>query len=168
MKSILTLALFVVFSASSFAQKVAHINTNTLVEMMPERAQAEKELTNMTIELESLLTEMLQKYNDLYNSIVQNEDNWSPIIVKMKQDELKRMEQTIQEAKVMAEEEMVSKEMELVQPILEKAKNAIAEVAKEEGYDYVLDSSVGNILVSPDDKDILNLVIKKLGISFPE
>jgi outer membrane protein len=165
MKSILTLALFSLLSLGSIAQKVGHINTNELVELMPEKAQAEQELTNMHIELESLLAELLEKYNDLYNNIVQNESNWSPIIRKMKQDELKRLEQTIQEAKVMAEEEMVKKELELVQPILDKAKEAISQVAAEEGYDYILDTSVGNVLVFPENKDILELVAKKLGIS---
>lgn len=165
MKSLLIFAIIAVLSTSSFAQKVAHINTNELVEMMPEKALAEKELTNMHIELEALLNELLEKYNVIYNDIVQNGDKWSPVILKLKNDELNRLEQLINEAKAMAQEEMAKKEFELVQPILEKAKAAILKVANEQGYEYVIDSSNGALLVSPHNKDILNLVAAKLGIT---
>ena len=135
MKTFLAIAFFAFFSVSTHAQKVAHINTNDLVELMPEKAQAERELTNMHIELESLLNEHLEKYNQLYSNIVQNSDNWTPIILRLKEDELQRLQQTIEEAKLMAQEEMAMKELELIQPILDKAKKAITEVADEEGID---------------------------------
>lgn len=152
-------------STSSLAQKVAHINTNALVELMPEKAEAEQELIKMHIELEALMTELLEKYNAVYNDIAQNGNTWSDVILRVKNDELKRLEALIEEAKMMAQEELAKKEFELVQPILVKAKAAIQEVADDEGYEYVIDSSNGALLVFPDNKDILELVAVKLGIS---
>jgi outer membrane protein len=58
------------------------------------------------------------------------------------------------------------KEQELLKPIIEKAKKAISDVAKESGYAYVLDSSPGSpLLVKPEGDNIMNLVKKKLGIT---
>jgi len=56
------------------------------------------------------------------------------------------------------------KEQSLLQPIIDKAKNAINEVAKEGSFTYILDSSVGVVLYSVESDDILPLVKKKLGL----
>jgi len=165
MKTIFTVVTIVFLSTATFAQKVAHINTNALVELMPEKAQAEMQLTNMTIEFEALLKELLEKYNVMYTDLVQHGDNWSEVIKRIKEDELQKLQETIERAKRTAEEELTKMEFELVQPILEKAKAAITEVADEQGYEYVIDSSTGSLLVFPHDKDILHLVATKLGIS---
>ena len=165
MKSLLTVVLVAFLSTVSFSQKFAHINTNELVELMPEKAMAEQELTNMHIEFEALLAELLDKFNVMYADLVQNGDNWSGVIKRIKEDELQKLQETIANAKKVAEEAMAKLEFELVQPILAKAKQAIIEVADEEGYEYVIDSSTGSLLVSPKNKDILDLVANKLGIS---
>ena len=52
----------------------------------------------------------------------------------------------------------------MLQPIIDKAKTAIDDVAKEEGYTYVLDSSVGVVLDSVDSNNIISKVKTKLGI----
>ena len=164
MKTLLTLVFLALLSTVSFSQKFAHINTNELVALMPEKAMAEQELTNMHIEFEALLAELLEKYNVLYADLVQNGDNWSKVIKKIKEEELQKLQETITNAKKTAEDAMAMREFELVQPILIKAKQAITEVANEEGYEYVIDSSTGSLLVSPHNKDILELVATKLGI----
>ena len=46
----------------------------------------------------------------------------------------------------------------------EAAKKAIAEVAKERGYSYVIDASLGGLLYMPPADNLLNDVKKKLGI----
>jgi len=51
-----------------------------------------------------------------------------------------------------------------LQPIIDKAKKAIDDVAKDGNYTLILDSSVGVVLYSIDGDDILPAVKKKLGI----
>ena len=53
------------------------------------------------------------------------------------------------------------KEAELFKPIQDKAMKAINDVAKEQGYQYVLDRAT---LIVADGKDILEDVKKKMGI----
>lgn len=165
MKTIGTLLIFIALSATGFSQKTAHINTNDLVDLMPEKIKAEEELRNLHIELQALLAELLEKYSNLVRDIEAHGETWSAVILQMKKNELIRLEQAIQDAKLMAEEEMTLKEQELVEPIRQKALEAIQKVAKAKGYDYVIDTSAGNILVAPENHNILNAVLDELNIN---
>jgi outer membrane protein len=74
------------------------------------------------------------------------------------------MQTRIQEFQQSAQENMRKKEAELLKPIIEKAKNAISQVAKEAGYSYVFDSSTSGFLYKPESDNVIALVKKKLGI----
>jgi outer membrane protein len=49
--------------------------------------------------------------------------------------------------------------------MLAKAKKSVEEVAKENGYKLVIDSSQGTLLYSEPSDDIMALVKKKLGLN---
>lgn len=131
---------------------------------MPEKVLAEEELTKLKIEMESLLKELLSKYATLLAEIEENGETWSGVILQMKKNELILLEQAIQDAKIMAEQEFAIKEQELIEPILEKAMEAIKSVANKKGYDYVIDTAAGNVLVSPENHNILTEVLKELDL----
>ena len=87
------------------------------------------------------------------------------IIKKTKEEELTAMQQRIQTFQTNAQQELQKKESELLKPIIEKAKKAIEEVAKENGYTYIFDTGTGMLLYWPKDADdIISLVKTKLGI----
>jgi outer membrane protein len=85
-------------------------------------------------------------------------------IRNVKQQELQDMQTRIQDFQQSAQENIRKKEAELLKPIIEKAKGAIAQVAKEGGYSYIMDSSVAGFLYKPDGDNVLAQVKKKLGI----
>ena len=59
---------------------------------------------------------------------------------------------------------MYEKSETLLKPIRDKIQAAIDEVAKENGYTYIFDRSVGIILYAEDSTDISGLVRAKLGM----
>ena len=66
----------------------------------------------------------------------------------------------------------VEKVLAIAEPALDKIQKAIEEVAKENGYNFIINSGqpeVGlHIILYADEKDnISNLVLKKLGIEPP-
>ena len=64
-----------------------------------------------------------------------------------------------------AQQDYQTTERELFQPIIDKAKNAIDEVAKENGYTYVIDSGSGALIYFSDTSDdLFDLVKAKLGL----
>ena len=70
--------------------------------------------------------------------------------------------------KAEAKENLQKQQNELLRPLIAKADKAIADVAKENGLLFVIDTSTANGLVfiyADKGGDITNLVKKKLGIN---
>ena len=167
MKKILLL-LAIVLSVTSFAQKsqkMGHINSNELLMMMPENQQAQKALQQHSRELEDQSAAMQAELEQKYNDYLAKKDSLSPLIQKTKETELQDLNQRIQAFQQTAQKDLQVKQQELLKPIIEKARNAIREVAKENGYTYVFDTGTGALVYWPEDSDdLLPLVKTKLGI----
>lgn len=170
MKNILTSLLLVVFlgiTSVTFAQKgkFAHVDSNELLEAMPQRADMQKKLEAEYMELEATLQQMSTEYQNKVGEYQQMEASGtaSKLVLQTKISEIQQMEQRIQQFQVSAQEAIQMKEMELMEELYEIAKTAISEVANENGYTYVFDAAV--LLHKPDSDDILPLVKKKMGIT---
>ena len=86
------------------------------------------------------------------------------LIRKTKEQELTDLRQRIETYQQNAQQKLQEKEKELLQPIIDRAKQAIADVAKENGYTYIFDTNAGTLLYQQDSDDIMALVKKKLGL----
>jgi len=165
----ITLMMIVVaMSTTVFAQKgvkVGHINSNDLLMAMPERTSIQKQIEDHANELRVTLEAMRKEYESKVADYQAKQDAMTDIIKETKVREITDLEKRIVEFQQTAEADLQKKEWELLQPIIDKAKNAIDEVAKENSYTYILDSSLGVLLYSIDGDDILPLVKKKLGIA---
>ncbi|MEC8739656.1 MAG: OmpH family outer membrane protein, partial [Bacteroidota bacterium] len=70
-----------------------------------------------------------------------------------------------QELQQNAQNDLMQKQQEKMTPIFDKLKEAINAVAKEKGYDYVVDTSEGSGIIYSAPKDDIMLAVKqKLGI----
>ena len=74
------------------------------------------------------------------------------------------LEKRIREFQTKAQSSLQTKEQELMKPLVQKAKDAIETVAKENSYTYVFDSGSGALLFQPESDNLLPLVKKKLGL----
>jgi outer membrane protein len=77
--------------------------------------------------------------------------------------EVQSMEQSIRQYQAQAQQDLQKKELDLLRPITEKAKNAILKVGNAQGFDYVLDSSQGQGVIMANGKDLLTDVRTELG-----
>lgn len=164
----LTIVLFVVvISTSVFGQKtvkIGHINSNELLSAMPERTKIQKDLETYAADLRTTLETMRKEYETKIKDFQGKQDVMTEVIKNSKIKEITDLEKRITEFQQTAEADLQKKEEELLQPVIDKAKEAINTVAKEGAYTYVLDSSVGVVLYSIEGDDILPLVKKKLGL----
>jgi len=163
---LITVFFFVTFA--SFGQskgKFGHLNSNDLLDVMPEKTAAEKTIQDYAKQMETQLLEMQTELEKKYNDYTANQATYSEVVKKTKEEELMSMQQRIQSFQQTAQTELQKKEQELLKPIIEKAQKAIADVSKENGYSYVFDTGVGTLLHWPKDTDdLLPLVKTKLGI----
>ncbi|WP_418602438.1 OmpH family outer membrane protein [Hwangdonia sp.] len=150
----------------SFTQaqsKVAHINTQDLITAMPEMKAAQTQLETLgktyQTDIQNMATEFQNKvkqYDAEASSKTQEENT-------KRAQEVQTMEQNIRQFQGQAQQDLQTKEMELLKPITEKAKTAILKVARAQGFDYVLDSAQG-VMIMADGKNLLDDVKKELGI----
>lgn len=146
----------------SVAQKIAHVQLDSLIQLMPETKQAMDIAQGYLKDLEKQVASMKTEFDAKYQDYLQNEKSYSELVLKTKQEELQTLNQRIQDFQQQAQQDYQKKYVDLSKPIQDKAKKAIDAVAKENGYKYVLDTSTGLVLYSEAGDDILMLVKKKL------
>lgn len=150
-------------SFSNAQSKVAHINTQELITAMPEMKAAQAELETLS---KSYQKDMQASVTEFQNTAKQYE---SEAASKSEEEnakrgqELQEKQQRLQQFQADAQKDLQKKEVDLLQPITEKAKAAILKVGRAQGFDYVLDSSQG-VTILADGKNLLDDVKKELGI----
>ena len=163
MKKILLLSLTFLISISSFSQnKFGYIDSQELLLLMPERKTAEEEVQTFAKSLESQLQAMTAEYQQSVQEYQANEATYTDLVKQDKVTEITGLEQRIQSFQQNAQQALQSKEQELLEPILQKARQAIEDVASEGEYTYIFDKSVGSILYVKESENILDKVKKKL------
>lgn len=172
MKKLLKLALVVVLvmsSTSLFAQKFGRINTSEIIENMAESKEAQTQLEAYVQELSAQAETIQVEFNTKYQEYQKNVETWSDAIRQLREKELSDLQNRLREFQQMAQQEIQKKQMELFQPIQEKAVNAINEVAKAGGYTFVYDT-MSAAMVYVDEATVTDLgpaVRAKLGIAEP-
>ncbi len=161
-KPIAALAFVFTLSGTAVAQKTAHIAMDSLITIMPETKKAQEIAQTYAKDLEKVLTQMQSELETKYADYQTNAATYSDLVKKTKEDELQALNQRIQDYRGNAQQEYQKKYGELSKPIYEKANKAIKEVAKKNGYKYVLDTSSGVVIYSEPGDDILLLVKKEL------
>ena len=161
---VMAICLFA-FGGNAMAQKnlkLGHINSQELMQIMPGRDSVQTVLQNEVTELENTLKQMQAEAEKRYNDYVANQAGWTELIRQTKQREIQDMSARIQEFQENAQKQLQEREAELTKPIIDRAKKAIEDVARDGNYTYIFDGAA--LLYSQDSEDIMPLVKKKLGI----
>lgn len=167
LRSLLMVTMVVATSLIANAQKMAHINLDSLLSMMPESKAAKQAGQDYFKQLEGTVAAMQNELQTKYQEYTQNQTTYTDLIKQTKEKELNELNQRIQDFQVSAQQDLQKKNEALSKPIYEKAKKAIDGVAKENGFKYVFDTSSGIVLYSDPSDDILALVKKKLDLTTP-
>ena len=147
------------------AQKFGHVTSELLLQGMPEYDSAQVELQELQkyyeLEIERIQVEINKKIEE-FN---QGEASMSDLIKEAKASEIQELQMRLQNYSQTAQQDLQQQGMMVIQPVMDKARIAIDEVAKENGLLYVFDLSQGNpIYTSEESLDMLPLVKAKLGI----
>lgn len=153
------------FSSMAFAQtKFAHLSFDSLVSGMPETKTATEAAQKYLKGLEEEMLAMKTEFETKYKKYMDEEATMPEMVKKTKMEDLQQLQGRIQDFQNQAQNEYQKKQMELMAPIIKKARKGIQEVAKENGYKLVLDNSSqgGTVLYSEPSDDVFALVKKKL------
>lgn len=163
-KFVLAIFLFVLPLGAVQAQsKVSHIEVQKLISEMPEVIAAQKELEKLEKTYQADLESTFKEFQTKAQSYAADAENQTEIINQKRQAELESMQQGLQQFRENAAQDIQKKQMDLMRPLYEKARQAIEAVAAAQGYEYVLDSSNGGSVIIAKGKDLMADVKKELG-----
>lgn len=144
------------------AQKVGHLNLDSLINNMAETKTAQQVIDKLRKDLEQEVITMQTEFETKVQDFQAKENTYTEPVKQSKITSLQQLQKRIEDFKNDASAEIQKKYAELTAPIVDKAKKAIDAVAKENGYKYILDTSVGNVLYSEATDDVYSTVLKKL------
>lgn len=166
MKKFLVIICIALFCATAgYAQKAkfGHVDYGTLMKEMPGIDTAQQALLQYQQELEAVGKQMAEEfkakqseYTNLANSTT------SSAILKVKEDELMKLYQRLQDFVSTSEADIQKKQLELIKPFQDNLLAAIKKVAETNKYTYIFDVTM--CAFHTDSDDLTNAVRAELGI----
>ena len=148
------------------AQKLGRLNSNELIQAMPEIKNVEASLRQIYNEHARVFEEMQVEFNKKLEEANQNGSTWTDAVRNMRQQELSSLAERLETYQRSAQEDLDENEQKLMAPIIEKARAAVDAVSKANGFTAVFDVTAGALVYFDEATviDILPLVKRHLGI----
>ena len=127
-------ALLMVSSTTAFAQKFGRVDMAAVLTTMPEYLEAQENLQAYGLDLQNQLEQIMVEYNKLYTEYEKNAATLSDSVRQLKEREIMELQQRYADFQQIAQQDMQRKEMEVMNPILEKANEAVKSVSAAGGY----------------------------------
>lgn len=161
MKNLILIAFVVIASlGTTFGQSTfAHVDTQKVLDTMPSRKAAMKELQSFEERAVRELQETQQKLQEDFNKLEQEKGSMSPTAYGFEEERLMRKSQEFQTRQEELNNQMQLLSQELNAPILERIQTAVDKVSKAQKIDYVID--VSSLLYS-NGKDITAAVVQEV------
>ncbi|MBS1506843.1 MAG: OmpH family outer membrane protein [Bacteroidetes bacterium] len=150
-------------------QKIGYAESDYILSQLPEFKKIDSELKTHGSQLEN---QMKAKYDDYQTKLkaYQGMPATTPDAIRAdKERELAALQENIQKFQQDAQSSYQKKQADLMDPIYKKIGKAIEDVAKENGFSFIINPQLangGDILLFSDEKfNISDLVLKKLGVT---
>ena len=144
--------------------KIGYINFDALIGQMPEaktiKTQLDAYQKQFIDQLQVMNTELQTKGQEFQKGSATMTD----AVRSAKQSELQDIQKRMQDYQTEAQQKVEAKSNELIKPLSDKVRAAVADVAKEKGYTYVFNTAQIQLIVSPEGDNLLAPVKLKLGL----
>lgn len=164
------LALLLAAPLSLAAQKFAHFDYTAVMEAMPEVQKVQTELETLgktyQTELENMYKEYQTKAEKFQNEVTET----TPAPIRERRiKEIQDLETRLQQAREDNQKAFQEEQQKKMQPLIQKAMDAVNAVAKEGSYVYVVDKNAsqaaGLFINETLSEDVTAKVMAKLGVT---
>lgn len=164
MKKLFIIALMLAPMAA-FAQKFGHVNSQDIIQAMPEFTKARTELEALGKQYESDLKSMQDEIQKKAEALEKEQATLPANIKQRREQELQDMYQKYQQSAADNQQAMAKEQQEKMQAITSKVLEAIKQVGTAGGYVYIMDLTSGIPYISTTlSTDVTLEVKKKLGL----
>ncbi len=165
MKKLLLGAVMALGMMSASAQvKIGYINTDELMNIMPEAAKITTDLNEYQATLQQQGLALAKEADTKRDAFFKDSATFSNSKKEIVREELVKLYTRLQGYDQEIQEKAQKYAQDKIAPVKVKALDAIKAVAKERGYTYVIDEASSSLLVMPPGDDLLPAVKAKLGI----
>ena len=150
MKKIKFLILFFLIANYSLAQKFAYVDTDYILGKIPEYNQAQDKLDNYSKGWQEEIEMTMQKIEKMYRSYQSEQILLTEEMKSAREDMIFAEEKKVQDLQIKyfgPEGMLFSKRQELIKPIQDKIYDAIQQVATNNKYSVIFDSSSDLIML---------------------
>ena len=160
----LILMLMLCAPMAVFAQKFGKVNTQVVVQSLPDYAKAQGEMAALSKQKENDLKSMQDELTRKAQEYEKSKSAMNPTKQKETEEELQSLNAKIQQAYQDAQKELSEKYNALLEPILTKVQNAITAVGKAGGYTSIFEIGTSGVVFFGDNvKDVTEEVKAKVG-----
>ena len=166
-KIILAVALAIPFFGASAQStlKIGLVDTNSLIQAMPERAAAETKLADASKKYEAEYQKLGEEFKRLYDEFQAMDDSVLPAIKERKTRDLADYQQKMETFQNNAQQDLAKIQQELMAPMVQKIQQAIEAVGKEGGFSLIQEmASQLTFYHAAPVQDITATVKAKLGL----
>ena len=167
MKRFMVVALLALACAGAAAQmKIGHINSETIMQTLPEAIDAQKSIDALVAGWEADLQKLQADWKKKYDDFDKRKLILTDQVRADQERELRELDQSITDfrnKKFGQNGELFQKQNDIMKPIQNKMFHVLEEIAKDDGYDYIFDRS-GEILVlyANDKYDLTQRVLQRM------
>jgi outer membrane protein len=153
------------FTTANAQAKFGHVNTQEIIQAMPEFATARTDIEKLTQQYEADLKSMQDELQKKAEAFEKEEATLPENIKTRRNQELQDLYQRIQQTYQDNQQALAKAQQEKMQAITTKVLDAIKAVGQEGGYVYVMDMSAGIPYISTTlSSDVTTQVKAKLGL----
>lgn len=167
MKNALIIVFVLLTATLTKAQKFAYVDTDYILENIPEYKEAQEELDKLSIEWQKQLERRYSEIDKMYKNYQAEQILLTEDMKTKREEEIIKKEKEAKEyqkQKFGVDGELFQKRQELVKPIQDKVYQAVQDVANISSLDIVFDKSSGlTVLYSNAKYNKSDAVLKKMG-----
>ena len=167
-KLIVAIVAIFTLSTASAQQKIGHLNSTEILQAMPEYKKMSEDLEKKKADYAKLMETMYGEYEKKQKEVQEGGDKMTQTVLDLKVQEIKDLEKRLSDFEQKAQQDLQKLAEEMMKPLQEKYMKGVKEIAKEQGYSYILDLAAGGVVYYPETGyDITEAVKTKIGATLP-
>jgi outer membrane protein len=127
------------FNSSAQSTKFGHVNYVKVLDSLPSKKTADKDLNDFLEEGQKTITEMQASFEEEYNRYMIAKDSLSPLIQEMKEKSLMEQQQIIQYKSESLEQDLQILNDRLYKPLEDNLTKAVKTIAEKYKLNYILE-----------------------------
>ena len=160
----------VISNAQTTPLKIGYADIEYIFGLMPESKAMEAELQTLQTQLKKQYDNKVAEFQKKLKEYQEFGATVPDAVKQNSERELQQLQQNIQKLEQDSQADLQRKQSQLLEPMQMKIGKAIEDMAKENGFSFVLISKIGDvdvILYADEKLDVSDLVLKKMGITPP-